>query len=77
MLNQSEVYTYWPVVREKILKHWTKITPVELDNTNGKLTDIIKLVQKNYGSIEDFEEDFEDICWYCERKMKSPNRSGG
>ena len=73
MLNQSEIYTNWPMVREKILDHWTKLSPNDLDQTDGRLTDIIKLVQKNYGSSEDFEEDFEDICWYCECRIKAPH----
>ena len=75
MLNQMEIYANWPLVREKILKHWNRLTPGELDQTDGRLSDIIKLVQKNYGSSEDFEEDFEDICWYCECRMKNRKKS--
>jgi hypothetical protein len=77
MLNQNEIYTNWPMVQDIILKHWTRLSPSELEQTDGKLTDIIRLVQKNYGSSEDFEEDFEDICWYCETRIKTPRNTSG
>ncbi len=70
MLNQQQIYLQWPRIKQKILKHWDKLDPQEIDQTNGTITEIIKLIQKNYGAVEDFEEDFEDICFFFEKRFQ-------
>lgn len=69
MLNQRQIHHQWPVIKEKILKHWNRLTEAEVDRTQGNVCELIKLVKKHYGTIEDFEEDFEDICSFCELRL--------
>ena len=65
MLTRKKIQNNWSCIKIEMLKHWQKLTPAEVEKTQGSLAQIYHLVHEKYGYLENFYAEFEKVCDKC------------
>ncbi len=71
MLDNQQIQSHWPTIKNQVLSRWTKLSESEVERTHGTPAALEKLVHNRYGHNEEFKKTYEKLCQSCFHSSKS------
>lgn len=78
MLDSENFKSHWSILKDEIINHWPKLPQTEVENTEGNLQMLNRLLVKTYGEDANRDHELEELYHRIElrRKNSRPTYAG-